>query len=218
MTKLLILAALFSTPAFAVSEKYRFLQPKLTELAAKCATFERTEPAGGACDLNPTLAKAKTACAKMQEIYTEAQDKAVNVVQRAKFWMETKGTRRETSTHVVILFDLSSDPSYPFHDTDAVVNGALQASLLAIYSVDEDLTALDKSRVCRKGEAKKRYEKLWQEWNGDGKSISNYHGDLGMAVSDYLMQAQRAMESGAFNQAIDETSKENAGITIKRAR
>jgi hypothetical protein len=119
--------------------------------------------------------------------------------------MKSKGVRRENETHALILFDLSSDPSYPFHESDKVINQALQDSIEALNSLSGNFKELN--RVCRSGAAKKNYERLRGEWD----DLTDSHNELGIAVSDYLLSAQRALESRAMQESI----KENTGVQIK---
>ncbi len=86
---------------------------------------------------------------------------------------------------------------------EALVKEALAASNESLYRAIDKVTAVDKGKACRGRENKAAKARLLDEWYAEraGDSPSHFHNSLGEALGAYLMDARRAMESGAFDEA-----------------
>lgn len=208
----MILSLLISALAFAApverGEPLARTRTNLQLLERRCEAYKALEENGkglGACEapFREAVGALVAECGKMHGTYAATLPKAEALVREAVAWRKRKSMVRDDGRTVSISFSLSSDPAYPFHRSDKLVNDALAAANLSLGVVGEKMRVLEKGRACRGRAAKAAVAKLLDEWYAkraeDGPS--QFHNALGVGISDYLIGAQRAVEAGAFEEA-----------------
>lgn len=186
---------------------------ELKRLAEHCP---KIPAAGGSCpDLKKAALNAEKLCLATFEAYSEALAKARERVKATERWMATKQMVNETEDHIYISFNLSDDPDYPMIDADNIVNEALNVSLKNIYAVEGEIKDIRQKRTCGETEIKKFLAK----WSDPEKQsgLDRAHERIANAVSNYLLGAVRAFESGAHEDAIRALERET-GAKVTKAK
>jgi len=156
----------------------------------------------------------------MHKTFADSQQKAEALVLEALLWLGERGTVRRNDGSVSILFQLSSDPTYPFLRMDEITNEALDASRLALRGGDRAMDAAASQPGCASKAAKRALEARRVRWDGGehGRGgMTESHNELGMALGRYLMAARRTLESSSLREAQEALGSEGSGVSIHPA-
>lgn len=211
----MILSLLFTALAFArpVShgEPLADYRTNLALLERKCgaaselSAARKAGPGLGACDApyGTAVAFYEVGCRQLHAEYAVAGLEAEALVREAVAWRRRKSMVRDDGRTVSISFSLSSDPTYPFHKSDKLINSALAGANEALDKISEKMLAMKKDKACRSRPAKAAVKKLLEDWYAERTEdgLSQFHNALGVGLSDYLIRAQRALEAGALEEA-----------------
>jgi hypothetical protein len=163
--------------------------------------------------LKSAAANAEKLCQATYQAYSNALQLARGKVRDTEQWMATKQMVNETDDYVYISFNLRDDPDYPMIDSDNIVNDALGESLKNIYAVEGEIKEIRAKRSCSEKEIKK-FLAIWSP-AGKKSGMDRAHEKIANAISDYLIGAVRAFESGAHADAIRALERETGAKVTK---
>ncbi len=179
----------------------------LAALERICAA-EEAKPAGVCA--SPSAAE----CRSVLGAYEGARVAAEAKVKEAASWWAKRGAVRDDGKTITITFELSSLPDYPYRDSNHIVNDALASSIGSLERMADAEASLRKRRDCRA--AAKALHETWEE-NRASDSLSDFHNALGNALSEFLLDAQRALENGAAAEAAAGLEMTAPGVSVHPA-
>jgi hypothetical protein len=186
----LLLATVSAHAGFSrAREPLTRVRQDLAALDRLCAA-EEAKPAG-------TCASSSAGeCRKVYAAFDGARARAEAKVKEAARWWAQRGAVSDDGRTVTITFDLASLPDYPYRGSDAITNEALDSSIRSLDRMSAETRGMEKRRGCRR-----ETRELRETWDGEGESVSGYHNALGASISDFLLEAVRALQAGAAEEA-----------------
>lgn len=210
----ILFVVLASCLATAASKKSPVAEAQF-ELKLLAEHCPKLPAAGGSCpDLQKAALHAEELCLATHKTYSEALAKAREKVRETKKWMATKKMVNETEDTIYISFNLRDDPDYPMIDSDNILNEALRESLNNMDLVSDDIKEIREKRSCSEAEIKRFYA-AWSPGSQGG--VNRAHNNTARAISNYLIGAIRAFESGAHEGALKALERET-GATVTKVK